>query len=56
MLLQLITKEGVFVGVSAAAAVLAAYRLATELTHGLIVVLLPDSGMKYLSQPFWREK
>jgi cysteine synthase B len=56
MLMQLTTKEGLFVGVSAAAAVLAAYQLATELTCGSIVVLLPDSGMKYLSQPFWRQK
>lgn len=54
MLKQLTREEGLFVGVSAAAAVLAAYEIAVELKTGVLVVLLPDSGMKYLSQPFWR--
>ncbi len=54
MLKQLTQKEGLFVGVSAAAAVLAAYEIAVDLKSGVLVVLLPDSGIKYLSQPFWR--
>ncbi|MGD8633568.1 MAG: pyridoxal-phosphate dependent enzyme [Anaerolineales bacterium] len=52
---QIAKEEGLFIGVSAAAAVLAAYQVASELEHGVLVVLLPDSGMKYLSQPFWRQ-
>lgn len=55
MLHQLARKEGLFVGVSAGAAVLAAYQVAVGLSEATIVVLLPDSGMKYLSQPFWRQ-
>jgi cysteine synthase B len=54
LLKDLSRSEGLFVGVSAAAAVLAAYETALDLRDGVIVVLLPDSGMKYLSQPFWR--
>lgn len=53
MLRRLARSEGLFVGVSAAAAVLAAYQLARDLTSGVIVVVLPDSGLKYLSQPIW---
>lgn len=54
LLKDLSRSEGLFVGVSAAAAVLAAYEIARDLANGVIVVLLPDSGMKYVSQPFWR--
>lgn len=56
MVKQLARQEGLFVGVSAAAAVLAAYEVASELNQGVIVALLPDSGMKYLSQPVWRHE
>jgi cysteine synthase B len=56
LLRELSRIEGLFVGVSAAAAVLAAYEIARDLRSGVLVVLLPDSGMKYLSQPFWRDE
>jgi cysteine synthase B len=52
---QIAREEGLFVGVSAAAAVSAAYQVAMDLRSGVVVALLPDSGMKYLSQPFWRQ-
>ncbi|MCA9936607.1 MAG: cysteine synthase family protein [Ardenticatenaceae bacterium] len=45
--------EGIFVGVSAAAAVYTAVHVAQELSHGIVVTVLPDGGFKYLSQPFW---
>lgn len=45
--------EGLLVGPSAAAAVVAALRVAQELEHGVIVAILPDSGLKYLSTPLW---
>jgi cysteine synthase len=41
------------VGVSAAAAAVAALEVARRLTHGVIVVLFPDSGLKYTDDPFW---
>ena len=47
--------EGVLVGVSAAAAVVAALSVARELDEGVVVTVLPDSGYKYLSERFWAE-
>jgi cysteine synthase B len=45
----LATREGLFVGTSAGAAVAVALRLANVIEHGTIVVLLPDRGDRYLS-------
>jgi len=50
---QLASEEGLFVGFSAGAAVHAALRLAHWLDEGVIVVLLPDGGDKYLSLNIW---
>lgn len=48
-------QEGVFVGISAAAAVWAATAVGQTLEAGTIVTILPDSGLKYLSERFWNE-
>lgn len=48
-------REGLFVGVSAAAAVHVTVELARTLQQGLVVTILPDSGAKYMSEPFWTE-
>jgi S-sulfo-L-cysteine synthase (O-acetyl-L-serine-dependent) len=45
--------EGLLVGISAAAAVVAALEVARTLPEGMIVTVLPDSGLKYLSERFW---
>ena len=45
----LATKEGLFVGTSAGAAVSVALRIAKMIDHGTIVVVLPDRGDRYLS-------
>ena len=50
---RLAREEGMLVGVSAAAAAVAAIDVARRLTHGVIVVLFPDSGLKYTDDPFW---
>jgi len=50
---RLAREEGLLVGVSAAAAAVAALRLAAGLERGVVVVLFPDSGLKYLSHEFW---
>jgi cysteine synthase B len=47
--------EGLLIGISAAAAAVAALKIATRLSSGVIVVIFPDSGQKYLLQSFWRE-
>jgi S-sulfo-L-cysteine synthase (O-acetyl-L-serine-dependent) len=48
-------REGVFGGISAAAAVVAAVQVAQSLTAGVVVTILPDNGFKYLSERFWME-
>jgi len=46
---QLAEKEGLLVGMSSGAAMHGALRLAESLDEGVIVVVLPDRGEKYLS-------
>ncbi|MCJ7824570.1 MAG: pyridoxal-phosphate dependent enzyme [Anaerolineales bacterium] len=53
LLRELAQKQGLLLGVSAGAALVAARELAHSLTEAKIVVILPDSGLKYLSLPFW---
>ena len=47
--------EGLFVGVSAAAAVYVAVQLARTLDQGLVVTVMPDGGWKYMNEPYWTE-
>jgi cysteine synthase B len=47
--------EGLLVGLSSAAATVAALRIAQAARSAKIIVLFPDSGMKYLDLPFWGE-
>ncbi|MEN2985680.1 MAG: cysteine synthase family protein [Thermodesulfovibrionaceae bacterium] len=46
---KLAIKEGVFVGMSSGAAMHVALKIASELRGGVIVVILPDRGDRYLS-------
>jgi cysteine synthase B len=52
---RLTTEEGLFVGISAGAAALAALRVAETLRSGVVVTLFPDAGYKYVSERFWTE-
>jgi S-sulfo-L-cysteine synthase (O-acetyl-L-serine-dependent) len=45
----LAARQGIFCGMSGGAAVAAALRLSKELETGLIVVIIPDRGDRYLS-------
>jgi len=45
----LLSREGIFAGLSSGAIVVAARRVAREMPSGTIVALLPDGGWKYLS-------
>ena len=45
--------EGLFVGLSAGAAIVAARQIAQEIETGIIVVVLPDGGDRYLSTALW---
>lgn len=46
-------EEGIFVGISAAAAVVAAIAVGRDLSSGVVTTILPDNGFKYLSERFW---
>lgn len=46
---EIIHKEGIFVGMSSGAAMVAALEVAEKIDKGNIVVIFPDSGDKYLS-------
>ncbi len=56
---RLAAVEGVFVGISAAANVYASLKMAKELSQrhepAVIVCILCDGGMKYLSEHFWEK-
>ncbi|QER42778.1 cysteine--tRNA ligase [Thermodesulfobacterium sp. TA1] len=46
-------EEGIFVGISSGAALAGALKVAESLDQGLIVVIFPDGGERYLSTPLW---
>jgi S-sulfo-L-cysteine synthase (O-acetyl-L-serine-dependent) len=56
---RLAREEGLLVGISAAANVVAATRVAQELSNqhqpGCVVTILCDGGQKYLSESFWND-
>jgi cysteine synthase B len=56
MVRQLAKREGWFVGVSAAANIVAALKVAETIESGVIVTILCDGGSRYLSDKFWTEE
>ena len=52
---RIIREEGIFVGMSSGAAMLAAIELAKTLEKGNIVVMFPDRGEKYLSTALFND-
>ncbi|MEA5072596.1 MAG: cysteine synthase family protein [Eubacterium aggregans] len=51
---QIVKKEGIFVGMSSGAAMYAAAEVAKTIDSGLIVVIFPDRGEKYLSTDLFK--
>lgn len=51
---DLVTKEGIFVGISSGAAIAGALRVAREMDSGTVVTILPDRGDRYLSTTLFR--
>ncbi len=56
MVRALAREEGLLVGISSGAALVACFQVAAKLTEGVIVTVFPDSGDKYLSEKFWEEQ
>jgi len=53
---KLASEEGLFVGMSSGAAMSGALQLAERLNSGLIVVVFPDSGERYLSTHLYKQQ
>jgi cysteine synthase B len=52
---RLAKTEGMLVGVSSAASMVAALQVAQRLSEGVVVTIFPDHGSRYLSERFWEE-
>ena len=50
---RLAREEGLLVGISSAAALVATLRIARDLDEGTVVTIFPDDGSKYLNDPLW---
>ncbi len=53
MVIRLAREEGILVGLSAGAAVVAALAVASRLVRGCVVTVLPESGRRFLHEKFW---
>ncbi|HAQ61277.1 TPA: cysteine synthase B [Candidatus Delongbacteria bacterium] len=53
---EIVRKEGIFVGMSSGSAMYAAIEVAKEIRSGVIVVIFPDGGEKYLSTELFAGK
>ncbi|MBI3939255.1 MAG: PLP-dependent cysteine synthase family protein [Acidobacteria bacterium] len=56
MVLRLARNEGLLVGITGGAAAAAASEVASTLKQGVVVLIFPDSGSRYLSESFWEEQ
>jgi cysteine synthase B len=52
---QVVSQEGIFVGMSSGAAMYATVEIAKQIESGTIVVIFPDRGEKYLSTKLFKE-
>jgi cysteine synthase B len=55
MVKRLAREEGVLVGISSAANLIAALEVANELDEGVVVTIFCDNGDRYLSERFWSD-
>jgi cysteinyl-tRNA synthetase len=53
---RLAKEEGIFAGMSSGAAMAAALKIAQEIEEGLLVVILPDGGERYLSTTLFMDR
>ncbi|MCM8811565.1 MAG: cysteine synthase family protein [Candidatus Omnitrophica bacterium] len=55
MVKRLAREEGLLVGISSGAALEAGLRIARGIERGLIVMIFPDGGERYLDEEFWKQ-
>jgi cysteine synthase B len=55
MVKRLAREEGILVGISAAAGLIASLKIAETMDNGVIVTVFCDNGDRYLSERFWEE-
>lgn len=53
---KIVAEEGIFVGMSSGAAMVAAIQVCQELSEGVVVVIFPDRGEKYLSTKLFQRQ
>lgn len=53
---RLAKEEGLLVGVSSGAGLVASLKIAAQIKEGLIVTIFPDAGDRYLDEAFWNDK
>ncbi len=54
MVKRLAREEGLLAGISSGAALAAGLKLAASIQNGLIVMIFPDGGARYLDEEFWQ--
>ena len=54
MVKRLAREEGLLAGISSGAALAAASKLAASAKNGIIVMIFPDGGARYLDEEFWK--
>jgi cysteine synthase B len=53
---RLAAEEGLLAGISSGAALAAAIDVAADMDGGVIVMIFPDGGERYLTEAFWEER
>ena len=53
---RLAAEEGLLVGISAGAALTAGLTIARQVKKGVIVMIFPDGGSRYLDEEFWKQQ
>ena len=55
MVKRVASEEGLLVGISSGAALAAGLALASKIETGVIVMIFPDGGSRYLDEQFWKQ-
>ncbi len=55
MVKRLAAEEGLLVGISSGAGLAASLKIARQIERGVIVMIFPDGGSRYLDEEFWRQ-